>query len=194
MKTAIAQLAGVGAISFSRFHDMPKIEGESHDAYEKRTWREKCHYDPKSTEVYIPGIVLKFALDWTAAQVGLKVIGRGRKTWATIFKSGVLCADPVMLGVKRDAVAGVPVRCHPQGRRGPGARVMRMFPIVENWLGTATFMILDDTIDEKIFKSHLVKAGQFCGLGRYAPRNGGHHGRFSVTEVLWQDEAVEEAA
>lgn len=190
MKTAIAEIKGVGAISFSRQHETPKLEGEADDAHDLRTWRERAHYDGKTGECFVPGVMFKFALDYTAAQLGLKIKGRGIKTWRTVFESGVICADRLMLGVKKDQLDMIGVQCNPQGKRGGGGRVLRRFPIIHDWGGTIEFMILNDMITEDVFKLHLVKAGQFCGLGRYAPRNRGHHGRFEVCNMVWHDEAM----
>lgn len=190
MKTAVVSIKGIGDISFSRKHDAPKNEGESHADYDERTWREKCHYDSKTREIFIPGIMLKFALDYTAKQLGIQVAGRGKKTWASIFESGVICPDKMMLGMSVDKIERITIQANADGRRGSGVRVPRHFPIMSDWGGTVQFLILNDMITEDMFRLHLVKAGQFCGLGRYAPRRGGHHGRFEVEEMLWHDEAV----
>ncbi len=189
MKTALVEIAGVSTLSMSRKHDEPKLEGESHEDYDIRTWREHLHYDPTTLECFIPGIQLKFALDYTARQVGLKIPGRGTKTWATVFESGVICPDTIKLGVKRDDVAMVAINAHADGRRGSGKRVTRRFPMIPVWGGTCTLLILNDMITEEVLRLHLVKAGQFCGLGRFAPRNGGFNGRFEVRNLLWHDEA-----
>ena len=190
MKTAVVSIKGIGDISFSRKHDAPKNEGESHADYDERTWREKCHYDAKTREVFIPGIMLKFALDYTAKQLGIQVAGRGKKTWASIFESGVICPDKMMLGMKVDDIPRITIQANADGRRGSGVRVPRHFPIMSDWGGTVQFLILNDMITEDMFRLHLVKAGQFCGLGRYAPRRGGHHGRFELEQMLWHDEAM----
>ena len=190
MKTAVVSIKGIGDISFSRKHDAPKNEGESHADYDERTWREKCHYDSKTREIFIPGIMLKFALDYTAKQLGIQVAGRGKKTWASIFESGVICPDKMMLGMKVDDIPRITIQANADGRRGSGVRVPRHFPIMSDWGGTVQFLILNDMITEDMFRLHLVKAGQFCGLGRYAPRRGGHHGRFEVEDMLWHDEAM----
>lgn len=190
MKTAVVSIKGIGDISFSRKHDVAKMEGESHADYDERTWREKCHYDAKTREIFIPGIMLKFALDYTAKQLGIQVQGRGKKTWASIFESGVICPDKMMLGMKLDKIERITIQANADGRRGSGVRVPRHFPIMNEWGGTVQFLILNDMISEDMFRLHLVKAGQFCGLGRYAPRRGGHHGRFELEQMLWHDEAV----
>lgn len=194
MKTAVAEIKGVGAISFSRQHGLPKLEGEADEAHDLRTWREHAHYDGATKECFVPGVMFKFALDYTAAQLGMKIKGRGIKTWTTIFESGVICADRLMLGIKRDDLDGITIQCNPRGKRGGGGRVPRRFPIIHEWGGTVQFMILNDMITEEVFRTHLEKAGQFCGLGRYAPRNRGHHGRFEVADLLWHDEVAVAAA
>lgn len=189
MKTAIVTIKGENQISFSKRHDAPMYEGENRDAHDERTWREHLHYDEKSLECYIPGIQLKLALDWTASQLGLKVEGRGNKTWATIFRSGVMCPDRVMLGIKRDDVQSVKIRANSRGKRGGSLDITRRYPVIAPWSGVAQFYVFDDTINERIFALHLDRAGKLCGVGRFSPRNGGFLGRFEVAEMLWQDEA-----
>lgn len=203
MKTAVVDILGVGAVSFSRRHETPFLEGENHDAHDKRTWKEKLHYQKDTGYVYIPGICFKFALDWTAKQVGMKIAGRRGKTWGSVFQSGVTCTEdmllygaPITKGNKdgiwtKDDVLSVPIWAHSNGRRGSASRVPRIFPILEPWYGTTMFYIMDDTIDEAIFVHHLIKAGQINGMGRYAARVGGTHGRFEVTRCSWQDDAEE---
>lgn len=194
MKTAIAEIKGLAAISFSRRYDMdvPRLEGESHAAYDERNWREHLHYNPKTREAFVPGVQFKRALDYTARQLGIRIPGRGAKTWASIFESGVLCTADMPLGLKVEDIGSIGVMCNSKGRRGGSLDVQRRFPIIYDWGGTVAFTILNDMIDEHIFRLHLERAGEFCGLGRYAPRNAGTHGRFTVEEVLWQDAAVAE--
>lgn len=202
MKTAISQMEGVGALSFSFRHMAEMLEGESHADYDTRTWTLKCHHDAETKQVFVPGMMLKFSLDYTAAQLGIRIPGRGIKTWAKVFQSGVICPDRMMLTrmdnetpILLDEVDSITIQANADGRRGSGKRVPRIFPLVNGgWTGTATFLILNDMITEPIFKLHLEKAGQFCGLGRYAPRVGGYHGRFDVKELVWQDEVAEAAA
>ena len=152
-----------------------------------------CTTTARPKECFVPGTQLKKALDYTSAQLGIRIKGRGTKTWAAVFKSGVICADRVMLGVHKDKVDMVGVLCSATGKPG-GAQVLRRFPLIHDWGGTVTFMILNDMITEDIFRLHLEKSGQFCGLGRYAPRNGGHHGRFQVAGLVWDDEVLAAAA
>lgn len=222
MKTAIIEIEGIAPISFSRYHTEPQNEGEHADAYDKRTWRDKVHAYPDG-RVYIPGVVLAKALISTAAQLGYKVPGRGSKRWGSVFKSGLMCPEPIDLFVKAPPriVAGdqapsgprlipvlkedaegavgkpmdhVDVYCDAQGRPGSG-RVWRRFPIVQPpWFGTATIIITNDEIPESVLRKHVEMCGQINGLGRYRPQNGGEFGRFKVTGFEWQDEARPRAA
>ena len=71
-----------GAISFSRQHGTPKLEGEADDAHDLRNLREReAIMMGKTGECFVPGVMFKFALDYTAAQLGLKIKGRQNKTW-----------------------------------------------------------------------------------------------------------------
>ena len=192
MKTATVTLQGTAPISFSKHLDeesVPKREGENHEDYDIRVWREKAHF--VKDEVVIPGINFKFMMDWTAAQLGLKIQGRGNKTWSTIFKAGVLCPDPMALGVTKDELKFTKVYCNADGRRGSAKRVWRRFPILHEWGGEVAFYILDDTITEDIFHRHVVQAGKICGLGRYRASVGGQFGRFTVESFSWDDDLVE---
>jgi len=188
MKIVTAELSGT-SISFSRQHEEPKLEGENADDYDHRTWRHKLHYDNKG-EIFIPGIMLKFALDYTAKTLGMKIQGRGNKQWATIFNSGILCTDPIMLGINKNKIKNISVMCNPKGIRGGGSRVPRRFPLIDTgWKGLVQLFVVNDEITQTILELHLERAGQICGLGRYAARVGGSHGRFIVSEFVWDDQA-----
>ena len=60
MKTATCTLASVSPYSQSRSysHEVEKLSKESHEAYEERTWRNKCHTD-KDGHVVIPPMTSK---------------------------------------------------------------------------------------------------------------------------------------
>ena len=73
-----AKLRSVSPLSCSRFHNLPKPEKESHDAYEKRTWREKAYYDgpgPKACAVINP-MMLKFTIAAAPRFTGEKIPGK----------------------------------------------------------------------------------------------------------------------
>lgn len=189
MKIATVKLKSVSPYSPSRFHDSPKLEKEGHDKHEERTWRERCHYDPKTREVFIPPMAFKWAVSEAARFLGLKIPGKGNKTWAKHFDSGILVTDPVRLGVKVDDVRGEWLFLNADGRRGSGTRVKRCMPHVDEWESTVKFYVIDDTIEPEVFVRHLREAGNFVGVGRFRPRNGGFLGRFEIVDVKWQEAA-----
>jgi hypothetical protein len=60
MKTINVTIEGVAPISFSAPVQSVKNQGEAHDAFEDRTWREKMHVE--NGEVFIPPGALKGCL------------------------------------------------------------------------------------------------------------------------------------
>lgn len=190
MKTATVHLNSASPYSQSRKHNTPKIEGESHDAYDERTWPQKMHYTADG-EVFIPGMAFKFALDTAAQKLGIKIPGSGNSKWGGVFTSGVLCPDPIMLGINKDDVPFHTLSMNADGRRGSGKRVDRRFPVFQSWQGVASFYILDDRIDERVFRQHLAAAGKIVGVGQFRPQVGGYFGRFSIETLKWDDEARE---
>jgi hypothetical protein len=185
IRTAYCHLTSAAPYSQSRAHETPKLDRETSDAHEKRTWREKCHYDAKTLEVFIPAMSFKMALDAAAKMLGEQIPGRGKSTYSKFFKSGVLCLDPVRLGIKRDDVPGEIVHANADGVRGSGKRVWRHFPRIDHWSATVPIVVAANEITQDVFERHLTQAGSFVGIGRFRPENGGYFGRFAVEKVVW---------
>lgn len=186
MKIATCKLASATPYSPSRLHGIPKPDKLSHDQHEQNTWREKCHSD-ESGNVFIPPMSFKRALEEAAAFRGDKIKGKGQATWTKHFLAGILPPDPLFVGINKSEIPGETFPCHADGKKSCGTRVMRTFPVVRKWSGVVTFTVLDDTITEEIFAKTLREAGQFIGLGRFRPRNGGFYGRFIVESIEWQE-------
>ncbi len=189
MKTATVQLSSVSPYSQSRLYtkaEVPALEKESAQDYDQRNWREHQHYDRETGEIFIPPMALKNALMEVAQYLGEKIPGKRNATWTKHFMAGVLCSDPIMLGIKKDATQSETFMCHSDGKRGSGSRVPRTFPVIHKWKGTVVFQILDETITSDVFEHHLVEAGKFIGVGRFRPRNGGFYGRFFVDSMNWE--------
>lgn len=193
MKVAICHLKSISPYSPSRYHGIPRENKETADDHEKRTWRERIHYDDEGT-VFIPPMALKNSLAEAAKFMGRQIPGKGKSTYTKHFEAGVLVLDGMKLGIKKDDVIGEWLFLNSDGVRGSGKRVMKCCPKVAEWEGTAKFYILDDTITEPVFEEHLREAGSFIGLGRFRPRNGGFYGRFSVDQIEWADEEASAAA
>ena len=96
-----------------------------------------------------------------------------------------MCADPLILPLKAEAVSGEWLFVPANGMRGNGKRVWRCFPRISTWEGQVKFVVLDETITRDVFFEHLQQAGAFIGIGRFRPRNNGYYGRFSVEKLEW---------
>lgn len=185
---AIAHLASTSDYSASRYHlepKAPRVSGtreESPDDYDTRTWREHLHYDPETLEVYIPPMAFKQALTTAAVQLGMKIKRHGVKG---ILEVGVICAERVMIGIKRDEVASISLMMNADGRRGSGSRVRRTYPLIPSWAGVLQVHVLDDRITKEILHDHIARAGMFVGVGRFRPEKGGFNGRFEVKRLEW---------
>lgn len=188
MITVTVKIKGTTPLSQGRYHETEKLEKESHDAYEKRTWPKKLHVDNVG-QVFIPPTAFKNCLSEAAKYLGKQIPGKGKRTYTKIFESGVAVNDPVFIGVHVDDVEEERLFVPSDGIRGSGKRVMKSFPIIRSWNGTVTVHILDHTITQDVFIEHLIAAGQFIGVGTFRPANNGYFGRFEVDEksVEWNE-------
>ena len=193
MKTATAKLKSLSPYSQSRMHAAEKQDKETHDAYEKRTWREKAHVTAEGL-VFIPPTAFTQGLAAAAKFNPQQIPGRGKSTYTKHFRSGVMVTEGPVLEVKVADVTGEWINANSDGVRGSGKRVQRCFPTIPAWQAQVTFYILDDTITEAVFAAVLREFGAFIGIGRFRPENGGYYGRFDVVSVEWQEAATAFAA
>lgn len=185
MKTAICTLAAVSPYSQSRAHETPKNDRETADAFETRTWREKCHVTPGGN-IFIPPMAFKQAIDAAAKMLGMQIPGKGKATYTKYFLSGVLCTEGRVLPETKETVGEDRVYCNADGIRGSGKRVWRRFPRIESWRGDLPVAILANEITREVFEETLRQAGNFVGIGRFRPQSGGFYGRFAVERIRWQ--------
>lgn len=185
MKTARVTLQSASPYSQSAPINIPKLDKESPDAYEKRCWRERVHINGDGETICIPPMALKNALAECAQYMGEKIPGKRNATWSKHFLAGVMVIDPVAIGIKKADVEGEWLFLDSNGKKNSGTRVWRCYPVIREWSGVAEFHILDDTITEEVFLHHLTEAGRFIGIGRFRPRNGGFYGRFAVKSIEW---------
>lgn len=187
LRTCNVLVSGQTPYSQSRRLDeeeIPPLEKETKDDYDKRCWRQKATVNEKGI-VCIPGMALKMCVDTAVSRLGLKVSEKGRATYTKYFKSGVLVENDVPLDIHIDDVESISIWANPQGRRGAGARVKRRFPYLPEWQGEVTFVILDEIIPQAIFERVVHEAGRFVGVGRFRPENGGFLGRFVAKKFTW---------
>lgn len=165
-------------------HEIEKENRETADAYEDRTWRNKCHTMPDG-KVFIPPMAFKMAVDKAAKLLGRQIPGKGKSTYTKFFLSGVLVMDPIVLPYTKDDAAKDRIYCNADGVRGSGKRVWRNFPRFDTWKADIPFHVLADEVTKDVFEEHLVQAGAFVGIGRFRPENGGFYGRFKVNKIAW---------
>jgi hypothetical protein len=183
MRTVRVTIEGIAPISFSAPIQSKKSTGESHDAFEERTWRERLHVDDKG-KVFIPPSALKNCLSDVAKYLSESVPGKGKSTYTKHFEAGVMVIEPIGLGIDAKTVEGERLFVPASGKRGDGKRVWKTFPVIRQWSGSAEIHILDPLLMDKPDKvrEYLEHAGKFIGMGRFRPRNNGFYGRFKVTK------------
>lgn len=186
MKTATCKLRSVSAYSQSRSysHEVEKLPKEGPDAYEERTWRNKCHTTADG-HIFIPSMSFKMGLDTAAQMLGQRIPGKGQSTYTKFFKSGILCMEAPVLPLKAADVPFDRIHANSNGVRGSGSRVWRIFPRIDQWEVDVQFHILSDEITKEVLEDHLRQAAAFVGIGRFRPQNGGFYGRYEVVSVRW---------
>lgn len=190
MRVAKVSLESISPYGQSKLVEIPRLkneagnEFETYDNYEKRTWRERCHYSEKG-EVYIPPMAFKNCISEGAKFLSIKIPGENKATYTKHFEAGIMVTDPLILPVKKDDIDGLWLFVPSNGRRGGTTRVKKCFPVVHSWKGDVNFYILDDKITENIFERVLKDSGNFIGIGFFRPRNNGFYGRFKVNKVQW---------
>jgi hypothetical protein len=187
MRIATVTIKGISPYSQGKHHETPKLDKEQPADYDKRTWREKLHFN-KEGEVFIPPMAFKNCLSETAKFLSMKIPGKMNATYTKHFESGILITEPIMLGIHKNKVESETLFVPSDGKRGGGKRVYRTFPkIDEGWTGKVTVYILDDTITTSVFEKHFREAGKYRGIGRFRPANNGFYGRFDVLKIQWQE-------
>jgi len=194
MKTYGVEIYSKSPIAFGKFYSqsVPKLDRESANDYEQRTWKERAHTD-NDGNVYIPALAFKNALLAAAKYSGKTIPGGGKKTYSAKFASGVLIVENVIIG-KKDDLKGLWLHVPADGVRGGSKRVMKCFPTIETWKGIVNVIVLDEIITAPILKEFLIESGNFIGLGSLRVSNNGIFGRFGVGAVTLVEEKKKAAS
>lgn len=167
-----------------------KQKSENWDDFEARTWRKKAHVtvDKSGANImFIPGSAFKLSLDEAVQNINEKIPGKGNQTYTNVVKMGIAPMTDMNIGINLDGVMCEKVYCHSNGKRGPGGRVMRWFPIVHEWGGTIQMRIFNDSLTQEKFEEFFHKAGLLAGVGRGRPSTGcpKGNGRYKPTRFIW---------
>jgi hypothetical protein len=186
MKRAICELVSVSPYSQSRvLQETIDKKKETHEDFERRTWIQRCHFN-EDGKLFIPPMSFKNCLSEAAKYKSIQIPGKGKSTYTKHFEAGVLVYDPLVLNYTAETIGFEWLHVPSDGMRGGTKRVMKCFPVIPKWSGKVEFWILDEIINEEVFRSHLDDAGSFIGVGRFRPRNNGFYGRFKVESVTWK--------
>jgi len=167
----------------------PFLEGESHNDYDKRTWRSKLSVAVRdgTPTVVIPAHGIHQAFAAAAKYSKRQIPGQGKATWTKKFEAGIAILEDPALNIDPQAVQSVTISANSDGVRGSGKRVPRRFPVMNEWRMIFEVHILDPIITEDVFREMVEIAGMFIGLGRFRPEKGGTNGRFKIERLDWQD-------
>ena len=184
MKQVVVTITGQAPYSASRAHCAPKLDKETADAYERRTWKQKAH--TKDGKVFIPPMAFKIGLDRAAKMLGVQIPGKGKATYTKFFESGVIVTEPVFIAPET-TIECERIHANADGVRGSGKRVWREFPRIDRWQGKVTFFVIANEITKDVFEDALRYSGTAVGVGRFRPEKGGYFGRFGVDKFEWSE-------
>lgn len=181
-----ATIKGISVYSPSRaVTEETKRRGEMDDAFDLRIWRFKAHVNADG-KVIQPFMGYKKALDTAGKLTPRKIAGRGAQTYSNQIISGVLLTEPLVLNMTREDMRFEPFMCSPTGdRRGLGKRVVRRFPMIDEWGGVMKYYVTNPTIQKDILEEYIRESGMYVGIGRFRPEVGGVNGRFIVEKFEW---------
>lgn len=189
MRLLTVTINGKSPYSQSKIHETEKLAKETHDDYDKRTWREKCTVDAAG-QIVVPGPALKQAIDSAAKMLSIQIPGKGKATYTKEFVRGVNVFEDLPLGIKKTAVPVIRLYVNADGIRGSGKRVFRNFPVVPApWGGKLQIHVISETVPNEVVERVVKASGLFVGVGRFRPENGGTNGRYEVTEMQWSEAA-----
>ena len=187
MKRAIVELESLSTYSQGKRVMVDKKDKESPEDYEKRTWKEKCHFN-QDGYVVIPPMSFANCIKEAAKYLSISIPGEGKSKYTKHFASGIICTEPLVTQTHKDDLQHQWVFVPSDGTRGGSKRVDKCFPIIPKWKGTQEFLVLDNKITEEIFTRVLKESGNIIGIGRFRPSNWGYFGRFSIKSVRWIDD------
>lgn len=193
LKCRIA-IEGLAPYSQSKALQSERADNESHDAHDKRCWRERIHAD-ESGRVYVPARAFYSAVAGAAAHRGEKIKGKGGQQWGKKFLRGfrVVTPGPLTFRGKPVTVAdmkGEPIFCASDAKKNSVAgKVWRIYPeIGAGWTTEFECWVVDPDITRERVEEYAEYAGLLMGVGRYRPEKGGEYGMFKVTTITWIEE------
>lgn len=157
---------------------------ETHDAYEKRTWKYRSHFNDGGFVIH-PAGAFHQALIGAAQYQGDKIPGQGSKTWTQKVAAGVGVYDDLVTDSTEKDITCRQVFASAQGGKSKGeGRVWKYFPTLEKWTGKISVTVFDEIVSPNILRKIVEDAGKFIGIGTWRPGmgKGGQYGRFQIVD------------
>ena len=108
MRTVIVKINGVSPYQQGRYHATPKLDTETHNEHELRTWAEKAHADEKGN-IFIPPQGIKNCIANAAQRLSIPIPGKGQSKYTKHFNSGIMVLERPFIGKTKDGAERVPV-------------------------------------------------------------------------------------
>ena len=179
---------GTGCFSQSKKLRETRGKKEDWNQFYDRVWKQQAHVGPDGDSVVILAFSLHQALIGGAKKGRLKPVAAKKlvEVLHARLLTGIMISDDAQTDMKLSAAIPQTFSCHSTGKRGPGTRVDRTFPVWMSWSATFDVWLLDETLTKEDIAEALRWAGVANGLGRYRPENGGSNGRFVVEGIIEQ--------
>ena len=184
MKLAIAKLESLSPYSPSKRVLSAREDKEPWEDYERRIWKERVHWE--DGHAVIPPMAFKRSLEWAAKFLRMRIEGKGTSEYGKHFEAGVLVPTGLLLPQTEESIEFEDLFLSSRGRRGH-TDVLKREPLIREWEGEVTYYLLDETIGKAVFERHLIEAGNFIGIGRFRPQNGGYYGRYKLVKLSWKE-------
>ena len=161
-------------------------EGETPAEAEKRTWKQRAHYNDKG-KVVVPGYMIKTTLEPAAKLLGKRVGGKKMGRSLSHYLRLVRIEGDIVTNITQAKLKGITAFVSANGKPD-GGKVMRTFPKIPKWSGTliVVYPTLADVLNDEIVMEHLHVAGSCVGVGHWRPGapSCGNYGRFSAEKIL----------
>lgn len=203
MKRGVFRFDAVGMtrLTFGKMLQSEKRKDETHDEYDIRCCKERCHSLPDG-RVIVPPIAFRQVGESAAKLRSESVPGKGAAKFTQRFKTGLMLdptAPPTVVyriidgeeqAVTLDNIDVHRVMVPSDGRRGGTKRVPRNFPEVDPpWVVHVSLIVVDldlmahPDVLTRCFETGGIQVGIGCNR---AERSGGDHGSFRVVNPSFE--------
>lgn len=184
IKEVRVHLQSTSPYSQGKAFESSRLPNESHEDFDERCWRERCHKTPDG-HIFMPPMAFKQAIVSAARLLNEKIPGKRNQTWTKQFECGVLIGEGIEIPMRVEEVGSERLFVPADGKKGGGTRVYRRFPLIQEWEGHLTFFVTSPEITEPVFKRMLEASGLMIGVGRFRVERGGYYGRYEIIKMEW---------